>query len=74
MRLVQQDGTPVPAGAMATVGSRPFPVALDGLLYAEGLANATRVTLHWPGGQCAVVAQRPSGNDALPDLGTLRCE
>ena len=74
MRLTQRDGTPVPAGALATVGVREFPVALDGLLYVEGLAGATRVTLRWQGGQCAVMAQRPAGNDALPDLGTLRCE
>ena len=74
MRLVQTDGTPVPAGAIATVGNRQFPVALDGLLYAEGMASATRVIAHWQGGQCAAVAQRPAGNDAVPDLGTLRCE
>jgi outer membrane usher protein len=74
MRLVQRDGAPVPAGAMATVGDRQFPVALDGLLYAEGLAAATRVSLRWQGGECSTVAQRPAGQDALPDLGTLRCE
>jgi outer membrane usher protein len=74
MRLAQPDGTPVPAGATATVGDRQFPVALDGLLYAEGLAGAMRVTVRWLDGECAVVARRPAGNDALPDLGTLRCD
>ncbi|HEX9206609.1 MAG TPA: fimbria/pilus outer membrane usher protein [Steroidobacteraceae bacterium] len=76
MRLLQQDGTPVPAGAVAQFGGRQFPVALDGLLYVEGLATATttRLVLAWQGGHCSTVAQRPSGNDALPDLGTLRCE
>lgn len=74
MRLVQQDGSPVPAGAMATLADRQFPVALDGLLYLEGLATTTRLTLTWQGGQCSTTTQRPAGNDALPDLGTLRCE
>jgi outer membrane usher protein len=74
MRLAQPDGTPVPAGATATVGDRQFPVALDGLLYAEGLAGAMRVTVRWLDGECAVVARRPAGKDALPDLGTLRCD
>ena len=38
-RLVQRDGTPVPAGATATFtgAGTEFPVALDGLLYVEGL-------------------------------------
>ena len=74
MRLVQRDGTVVPAGAHATLNGREFPVALDGLLYVEGLAVPTRAKVSWKGGRCAIDVARPRGDEAIPDLGTLRCE
>lgn len=74
MRLVQADGTVVPAGAVATLGDeRSFPVALDGMLYLEGLEQSARVRLQWQGGECSVAVRRPAGNDPVPDLGTVRC-
>jgi outer membrane usher protein len=73
MRAVQADGTPVPAGATAHIGDREFPVALDGLLYVEGLREATRVRIDWNGGQCTLEARRPAGSEPVPDLGDLRC-
>lgn len=74
MRLVQADGTVVPAGAVATLGDeRSFPVALDGMLYVEGLEQSARVRLQWQGGECSVAVRRPAGNDPVPDLGTVRC-
>ena len=52
MRLVQADGTPVPAGAQAVLGAKTFPVALDGLLYVEGLGDAGSVQVSWVDGSC----------------------
>jgi outer membrane usher protein len=73
MRLLQADGTPVPAGATAQLGAASFPVVLDGLLYVEGLRDQARLQVEWAGGQCVVEARRPAGNDPVPDLGELRC-
>jgi len=73
MRAVQADGTPVPAGATAHVGEASFPVGLDGLLYVEGLREATRLRIEWNGGQCTLEAQRPAGGEPIPDLGTVPC-
>jgi outer membrane usher protein len=73
LRLVQADGTPVPAGAQASLGTAVFPVALDGMLYVEGLREPTRVRVAWSGGECSVPVRRPPGTDPMPDLGTLRC-
>jgi outer membrane usher protein len=73
MRLLQADGTPVPAGATAHIGAASFPVALDGLLYVEGLRDTARLRVQWNGGQCTIEARRPAGNDPVPDLGELRC-
>ena len=73
IRAVQADGTPVPAGATAHVGEARFPVALDGLLYVEGLRETTQVRIDWNGGQCTLEARRPTGGEPIPDLGDLRC-
>jgi outer membrane usher protein len=64
----------VPAGASADLGAAAFPVALDGLLYVEGLREATRVRVSWQGGQCSFEARRPAGNDPVPDLGNVPCK
>jgi outer membrane usher protein len=73
LRLVLEDGTPVPAGAQATLGTASFPVALDGQLYVEGLREPARLQVRWQGGECSVPVSRPAVSDPIPDLGTLRC-
>jgi outer membrane usher protein len=74
LRLVQIDGAPVPPGAQAQLGeAATFPVALDGLLYVEGLQEPTHLHVRWQGGECSVPVRRPAGIDPVPDLGTLRC-
>jgi len=74
MRVVQANGEPVPAGASASLGAATFPVALDGLLYVEGLREATRVRMSWQGSQCSFEARRPAGTDPVPDLGNVTCK
>lgn len=74
MRLVQGNGQPVPAGASAQLGDARFPVALDGLLYVEGLREASRLRVTWQGGQCSFEARRPAGTDPVPDLGDVPCK
>ena len=74
MRIVQANGEPVPAGASAQLGAAQFPVALDGLLYVEGLRESTRIRVYWQGGQCSFETRRPAGNDPVPDLGDVPCK
>jgi outer membrane usher protein len=76
VRLLQPDGTPVPAGATARLNgaSIEYPVALDGLLYVEGLQGSMEAQVVWQGGQCHATLKRPAGTDPIPDLGALQCE
>jgi outer membrane usher protein len=74
MRVVQASGEPVPAGASAQLGDAQFPVALDGLLYVEGLRDTARIRVSWQGGQCSLEARRPAGNDPVPELGDVQCK
>jgi outer membrane usher protein len=73
MRVEQANGEPVPAGASAQLGETQYPVALDGLLYVEGLREASRIRVSWTGGQCSFEARRPAGTDPVPDLGNVQC-
>jgi outer membrane usher protein len=74
MRLVQSDGSPVPAGAQATLGVTSFPLGLDGMLYVEGLSDAARIRVTWADGACSSSIRRPAGDDPVPDLGDVRCD
>jgi outer membrane usher protein len=74
MRIVQASGEPVPAGASAELGTAQFPVALDGLLYVEGLRDSSRISVTWQGGRCSFEARRPAGSDPVPDLGNVPCK
>jgi outer membrane usher protein len=76
VRLVQRDGTPVPAGATARLNGAgtEFPIALDGLLYVEGLQGSMDAQVVWKAGQCRASLHRPTGVDPIPDLGTVPCD
>jgi outer membrane usher protein len=74
MRLVQANGSPVPAGAEAAFGAARFPLGLDGMLYVEGLSDSASLRVTWAGGNCSSNVRRPAGNDPVPDLGDVRCE
>jgi outer membrane usher protein len=73
LRLVQPDGTPVPAGARVTTPSERAPVALNGLVYLTLAAGRQDAVAEWPGNRCAFSFERPQNGDPVPDLGTLLC-
>jgi outer membrane usher protein len=73
LRLRTPDGRPVPAGAVATLAGQSFPVALDGLLYVEGLSGTVPIAVEWDGRRCTFEARRPDGDDPVPDLGEKTC-
>jgi outer membrane usher protein len=73
LHLVRVDGTPVPAGASVTVGQREFAVALDGLVYLDGVATATTGRAHWADVECTFPIDRAASDDPIPDLGRVLC-
>jgi outer membrane usher protein len=73
MRLVQLDGTPVPAGATVMLEGQPFPVAMDGLVFVTGVALNAHVAVTWRNGQCGADFTRPTGEGPIPDLGDVTC-
>ena len=73
LRLVQQDGTPVPAGASVVTRDERVPVALDGLVYLTAASGRREAVAEWAGERCSFAFERPEAGDPQPDLGTITC-
>ncbi len=73
LRLVQDDGSPVPAGASVTTRDGVAPVGFDGLTYIEDAAGVQHAVANWAGKRCEFDFQRPDSTDPVPDLGTIAC-
>jgi outer membrane usher protein len=73
LRLLQDDGTPVPAGASIITGHEQVPVALDGFVYLTAAAGRQEARAEWPGHRCAFQFERPERGDPQPDLGNVTC-
>jgi outer membrane usher protein len=74
LRLVQADGTPVPAGASVKTREEEVPVALDGLVYLTAASGRQDAVAEWTGHRCAFAFERPDLGDPQPDLGTIVCD
>ena len=76
MTVLQEDGSPLPAGAKVRVaGSKTeFVVAPGGVAYVTGLGKATTLQASWGGQSCAFTASLPETDDPQPDLGELQCK
>ena len=73
MRLVQENGQPVPAGARVSAPAGDATVALDGLLYLTDAAGYNEASASWPGHRCRFSFQRTDDGDPVPDLGEIAC-
>ncbi len=74
LRLVQSDGTVVPAGASVRTQQETAPVGLQGLVYLGEAAGRQRAVAEWVGGhRCEFTFTRAAGTDPVPDLGTIAC-
>jgi outer membrane usher protein len=75
VKIMQDDGAPVPAGAQVRVEGQDgaFPVALDGDAYLTGLAARNRAVATWPDHECAFEFDYPTIGDPQPRLGPFVC-
>lgn len=72
LRLVDEQGRAIPAGAALWLGAEPLPlpVGYDGLVYGDLGHGRSRLSAQWPGGAC--VAALPAGGDTLRCLSSHR--
>jgi len=73
LRLRREDGTAVPAGAQVRLGGRAYPVALDGLVYVEGVTGRVSAEARWGSERCEFETIRPATDEPVPDLGQVPC-
>jgi outer membrane usher protein len=74
LRLLQDDGTPVPAGASVITRNEQVPVALDGFVYLTMAAGQHEARAEWLGRRCTFRFERPEQGDPQPDLGSITCK
>jgi outer membrane usher protein len=76
LRIVLDDGTPAPAGAIVTIAGdkEEFYVARRGESYVTGIKPDSRLTLKWDNQSCALDAKLPPENrDEIPRVGPVAC-
>jgi outer membrane usher protein len=73
--LVREDGTPVPAGALAHFAgnAEEFPVGMRGETYVTGLSKSTPVRVTWPSLECEAMVEFVPSPDPLPKVGPITC-
>jgi outer membrane usher protein len=72
-RLVLEDGSPVPAGAIVRFKGGDFPVTLEGMTYVTGFDHGLAGEAHWGSMRCLFRLEPPPAGDPLPDMGTVHC-
>ena len=73
LRVQDELGNPVPAGAVATMGDSVFPVATDGALYLTALERNNVVTVKFGTKSCRFTVVFVASNELLPNLGGYIC-
>lgn len=75
LRIILEDGQPLPAGAFATVEGQAeeFPVAKRGEVYLTHLASSNRVSITWRQRACSFDVVMPADAKPLPVLGPFVC-
>ncbi len=75
MRLVQESGEPVPAGARVHAPGGEATVALDGLVFLTDAAGYNEASASWPGTPLPLFVPAPRGRrpDARPRRGSVPC-
>jgi outer membrane usher protein len=73
--LVQEDGTPVPAGAVVQIAGagEEFPVGMHGEAYVTGLSKASSISVTGTDQSCEITVNFVPSADPLPKLGPYVC-
>jgi outer membrane usher protein len=76
LKVVQENGTALPAGAMVTLPGRdqPAPVGMQGEVYVTRLGKQNHLRATWKNHACEFDAPFAPSDDPLPHLGPFTCK
>jgi outer membrane usher protein len=76
LKVVQEDGTPLPSGAMVAMAGRdePAPVGMQGEVYLTRLGKQNHLRATWKDHACEFDAPFAPSDDPLPHLGPFTCK
>ena len=74
VRVFNENGEPMPAGARLDIGDETFPFATNGEAWVTGLNAETDATVEWLGKRCAVRIPTADTSKARPRIGPLTCK
>lgn len=75
LRIILEDGSPLPAGAVVTTAGadEQFPVGRRGEAYVTGLARHNELQAWWKGRHCTLQVSLPPDAGPVPKLGPFVC-
>ncbi len=73
LRVQDELGNPIAAGAVATVGAAAFPVVSDGEVFLTGLNSSNNVVVRVGDKSCRFTVLFVASTDLLPNLGGYVC-
>jgi outer membrane usher protein len=76
IKVIQEDGTPLPAGAMVTMAGHDeaMPVGMQGEVYVTRLGKQNHLRATWKDRACEFDAPFAPSDDPLPHLGPFTCK
>ena len=74
VRVVNENGDPVPAGALLSIRGESFPVASNGEAWVTGLDQETDAIVKWPGQRCGLRIPVADATKVRPRIGPLTCK
>lgn len=74
IRVLQENGEPVPAGASISIATETFPVAANGEAWVTGLETETDADVVWLDQRCKLRIPVPDATIARPRIGPLTCK
>ena len=73
VRVVKENGDPVPAGAMLSIRGESFPIAINGEAWVTGLDAETDASVEWRDERCTLRIPLADATKARPRIGPLTC-
>lgn len=76
LNLIDERGTPLPAGAVAKINDREeeFPIGTEGEAYLTGLKEINQINVKWGDQSCSVIIPYSNNSNNINNFGDVVCK